>query len=213
MKTFLKSIYLISFSLLIASCSKDGCTDPTATNYNPDATSDDNSCIILGCIDENAINYNPDATDDNGTCIFSNSYLLNGNWNITNLQYDTQIDLPIIGPQNISGEANDAGTWSFQYPDYTCSNSLNFVTEGLNILGQTLPGIPIDVSSDGTWELSNNDNNLLITDQTTGLISDYQILSVQDSICFLNGTIPFVIDTMGFTINSQIDIELQLDKQ
>ena len=213
MKTFLKSIYLISFSLLIASCSKDGCTDPTATNYNPDATSDDNSCIILGCIDVNAINYNPDATDDNGTCIFSNSYLLNGDWNITKLQYDTQIDLPIIGPQNISGEAYDAGTWSFQYPDYTCSNSLNFVTEGLNILGQTLPGIPIDVSSDGTWELSNNDNNLLITDQTTGLISDYQILSVQDSICFLNGTIPFVIDTMGFTINSQIDIELQLDKQ
>lgn len=213
MKTFLKSIYLISFSLLIASCSKDGCTDPIANNYNPDATSDDNSCIILGCIDVNAINYNPDATDDNGTCIFSNSYLLNGNWNITNLQYDTQIDLPIIGPQNISGEAYDAGTWSFQYPDYTCSNSLNFVTEGLNILGQTLPGIPIDVSSDGTWELSNNDNNLLITDQTTGLISDYQILSVQDSICFLNGTIPFVIDTMGFTINSQIDIELQLDKQ
>ena len=213
MKTFLKSIYLISFSLLIASCSKDGCTDPTATNYNPDATSDDNSCIILGCIDANAINYNPDATDDNGTCIFSNSYLLNGDWNITKLQYDTQIDLPIIGPQNISGEAYDAGTWSFQYPDYTCSNSLNFVTEGLNILGQTLPGIPIDVSSDGTWELSNNDNNLLITDQTTGLISDYQILSVQDSICFLNGTIPFVIDTMGFTINSQIDIELQLDKQ
>ena len=213
MKKFIKSIYVISFSLLIASCSKDGCTDPTATNYNPDATSDDNSCIILGCTDPNAINYNPDATDDNGTCIFSNSYLLNGNWNITNLQYETQIDLPIVGTQTISGEAYDAGSWSFQYPEYTCSNSLSFVTEGLNILGQTLPGIPIDVTSDGTWELSNNDNNLLITDQTTGLISDYQILSVQESICFLNGNIPFVIDTMGFTINSVIEIELQLDKQ
>ena len=70
MKKFIKSIYVISFSLLFASCSKDGCTDPTATNYNPDATSDDNSCIILGCTDPNAINYNPDATDDNGTCIF-----------------------------------------------------------------------------------------------------------------------------------------------
>ena len=102
---------------------------------------------------------------------FSNSYLLNGNWNITNLQYETQIDLPIVGTQTISGEAYDAGSWSFQYPEYTCSNSLSFVTEGLNILGQTLPGIPIDVSSDGTWELSNNDNNLLITDQTTNLIS------------------------------------------
>ena len=62
-------------------------------------------------------------------------------------------------------------------------------------------------------KLSNNDNNLLITDQTTNLISDYQILSVQESICFLNGNIPFVIDTMGFIINSVIEIELQLDKQ
>ena len=62
MKKFIKSIYVISFSLLVASCSKDGCTDPTATNYNPDATSDDNSCVILGCTDPNAINYNPDAT-------------------------------------------------------------------------------------------------------------------------------------------------------
>ena len=213
MKKFIKSIYVISFSLLIASCSKDGCTDPTATNYNPDATSDDNSCVILGCTDPNAINYNPDATDDNGTCIFSNSYLLNWNWNITNLQYETQIDLPIVGTQTISGEAYDAGSCSFQYPEYTCSNSLSFVTEGLNILGQTLPGIPIDVTSDGTWELSNNDNNLLITDQTSGIISDYQILSVQENICFLNGNIPFVIDTMGLTINSVIEIELQLDKQ
>ena len=85
MKKFIKSIYVISFSLLVASCSKDGLTllQPTTT---VDATSDDNLlCIILGCIDPNAINYNPDATDDNGTCIFSNSYLLNGNWNITNL--------------------------------------------------------------------------------------------------------------------------------
>ena len=61
---------------------------------------------------------------------------------------------------------------------------MSFVTEGINILGQTLPGIPIDVSNNGTWELSNNDNNLLITDQSTGIISDYQILSVQDRFVF-----------------------------
>ena len=54
---------------------------------------------------------------------------------------------------------------------------------------------------------------LLITDLTTGLVSDYQILSVQEEICFLKGIIPFVIDTMGFTINSEIDIEMQLNKQ
>ena len=36
--------------------------------------------------------------------VFFQTYLLNGNWNITNLQYETQIDLPIVGTQTISGE-------------------------------------------------------------------------------------------------------------
>lgn len=57
-----------------ASCGDDeviGCTDPSATNYNPDATTSDGSCIILGCMDETADNYNPNATESDGNCIFS----------------------------------------------------------------------------------------------------------------------------------------------
>lgn len=53
-----------------------GCNNPEATNYNPQATEDDGTCIIPpppppkipGCTNPNALNYNPDATEENGTC-------------------------------------------------------------------------------------------------------------------------------------------------
>ena len=35
-----------------------GCTNESASNYNPDATADDGSCLILGCTDPEALNYN-----------------------------------------------------------------------------------------------------------------------------------------------------------
>ena len=60
-----------------------GCTDPTACNYNPDATVDDGSCATLdacgvcggdnsacsGCTDAAACNYDASATIDDGTCV------------------------------------------------------------------------------------------------------------------------------------------------
>ena len=47
-----------------------GCTDASAFNYNPNATTDDGSCVdvVEGCTDENADNYNSEANTDDGTC-------------------------------------------------------------------------------------------------------------------------------------------------
>ncbi|HIG32728.1 MAG TPA: hypothetical protein EYQ09_04755, partial [Flavobacteriales bacterium] len=45
-----------------AACGVYGCTDSTATNYDPLANIDDGSCIVPGCTDSTAANYNPLAT-------------------------------------------------------------------------------------------------------------------------------------------------------
>ncbi len=57
----------------LATCgSVYGCMDPSASNYNPNATVDDGSCAVVGCMDPNALNYNPNATvDDPENCIES----------------------------------------------------------------------------------------------------------------------------------------------
>ncbi len=51
----------------------DGCTDATACNYDPAATSDDGSCEFVscaGCTDMGACNYDATATIDDGNCEF-----------------------------------------------------------------------------------------------------------------------------------------------
>jgi hypothetical protein len=52
-----------------------GCTNPRARNYNPSATIDDNSCIVIeapiyGCTDPSAINYNSSATVNDNSCTY-----------------------------------------------------------------------------------------------------------------------------------------------
>ena len=50
-----------------------GCTDPTAQNYDPNATVDDGSCIatIYGCTDPAALNYYAGADVDDGSCYYA----------------------------------------------------------------------------------------------------------------------------------------------
>ena len=50
-----------------------GCTDPTAQNYDPNATVDDGSCIatIYGCTDPAALNYYAGADEDDGSCYYA----------------------------------------------------------------------------------------------------------------------------------------------
>ena len=50
----------------------EGCTDPAACNYAPNASIDDGSCdySCYGCTDPEALNYAPSATLDDGSCLY-----------------------------------------------------------------------------------------------------------------------------------------------
>ena len=50
-----------------------GCMSSDAVNYNPNATMEDNSCVIgeLGCTSEEACNYSESAITDDNSCLFA----------------------------------------------------------------------------------------------------------------------------------------------
>lgn len=65
-------ISIIAISVLThTSCTKEGCTDSNAINFDADAAADDGSCIIQGCADPEAANYNPRALKNDGSCIYN----------------------------------------------------------------------------------------------------------------------------------------------
>ena len=95
-----------------------GCTNSTANNYDPLATDDDGSCVILGCTDADAENYNAAATDDDDSCEF----LITGTQGCTYddaTNYDSEADL-------------DDGSCEF---DCSGGGACAYDTDGNNLIG------------------------------------------------------------------------------
>jgi len=55
-----------------------GCTDPLAQNFNPNANTDDGSCVYSGCLDSLALNYDSLATIDDSSCVYPPALSLQG---------------------------------------------------------------------------------------------------------------------------------------
>ena len=68
----------------------EGCTDPAACNYNPNATVSGECFLPDGCTSFGACNYDPTAQCDDGSCIFQSSLIYSdeidncSNWTLVN---------------------------------------------------------------------------------------------------------------------------------
>ena len=51
----------------------EGCTNPAACNFNPNAQADDGTCTMAGCTDPNSCNYEPTAGCDDDSCLPSDA--------------------------------------------------------------------------------------------------------------------------------------------
>jgi len=119
-----------------------GCIYSGMSNYNPDATVDDGSCIpfVYGCMDSDAFNYNADANTDTdpSSCIA----VVNGCIDVTAFNYQMEANTDdgscyafIIGCLD---------TEAFNYNDYDYNGHANDLT-GIN-------GIDINTNVDGLCE-------------------------------------------------------------
>ena len=108
----------------------EGCTDPTACNYNPNASVDDGSCVPGGCNDPVACNYDPGAACTNA-CEYTIdcSGICGGNAITDNCGncYDpaAYLDVNSYDVEEIAGGYNQNYTDLPDYTEYSPQNEQN----------------------------------------------------------------------------------------
>ncbi len=139
----------VATTISLTSCKTDGCTDPTASNYDEDADNDDGSCTINGCMDATATNFNIKATNDDGSCSYERDLFLGTYNNII----ETCSGILPSDPYTMSISASGSNTVSVTISNFAnVSVTVNGTVSGsnLNIPSQTF------TDSFGTFTLAGN---------------------------------------------------------
>ena len=187
------SVSLGSFCDCCGNTEIEGCTDPVATNYNSEATTDDGSCeyeSVEGCTDPAADNYDSNATIENNTCEYTNFdacaemeanpeqyyWVSFGQYTYSN---------SIINSQNVEDSTYGIGNTTF--PNIICSNACHNDAwnggEGFQ-MGGCLNWANIYISPEvACWEVYNN-----YSFSQTAEINSYNNCSDVDSeYSYING--------------------------
>lgn len=124
-----------------------GCTDSNASNYNPNATINNGTCVneVLGCMDKSANNYNVRATKNDGSCkcdVLGCTYKEAKNYNEKATKDDNSCEYYVLGymDSNSNNYNKDAAL-----DDGSCSySSENETTFGEIIGGILTVGLAVD---------------------------------------------------------------------
>jgi hypothetical protein len=139
-------IITITIPLLFSACKKEeGCMDPTASNYNSEATLDNGECYytpISGCTDSSAINYLATANISNDSC----EYL---SLNINFKHYVDGLEL-VVNEMIYTNQSNV--NYSIQTLRYLISDIIIHSNNGDKVLLDEVHFI--DISIDSTLTLS-----------------------------------------------------------
>lgn len=170
-----KILFISGFLMLFVQCSKEGCSDVNALNYDSKVTKDDGSCVYVGCNDPDAFNYNPIASSDSIVCIYegcTDSVAVNynpkatisteciynnvGSWNTTKQEY---IDSTYLTSNGVIIPNTNTTTTTTTPTDSLSPNQIDFYNNGTII--SYYPSEPIHV---GNWSILSDNLSFELND-------------------------------------------------
>ena len=193
MKNTIKLFIVAVIAFSVSSCQKEGCTDPTAYNYNPDADTDDGSCTFQGCTDPNATNYDPLATISS-TCIYDQV----GSWTSTYQEISGDVTMSVGG-----FPIYDTTFSEITHPDSLEPAGLDFIPDGNLYVHYT--DEPTDT---GSWVRTGDNLSMTMMDTTLIMLID----SVDGTFMRLTSSGSESESDMGVQIDYNYNMKLEFSR-